>query len=293
MVVSHRNKNIITHRSGMCRRNITVGVCWLEFGKSSIGPRSVVRLRAATPPAIVAAMSAYQIERVLSVSSPGLKEPVILRKFKEIDGDTFVLVAKSDRAIGRLFMGKSTPNERSLAKTDIIETLIARRNEKTMSAITPAAAEDLGIDDQQPPMKRTKIDKSLFPSFVEIKGPTVASIEGICMKVLPEISTKSPLWVEITSTVVEYIAQVVQHQVQTSDRSTRERKVKEEGADGITYEHRRDAWRARRSDGSQKYFSSKSHVDPASAAAEWAAGASQDDPASQGDDARASSSAGA
>lgn len=239
-------------------------------------------------------MSGYQIERVLSVSSPGLKEPVILRKFTEIDGDTFVLMAKSDRAIGRLFMGKSTPNERSLAKTDIIETLIARRNDKTMSAITPAAAEDLGIEDEQPPMKRSKIDKALFPSFVEIKGPTVASIEGICMKVLPETSAKSPLWVELTSTVVEYIAKVVQHQVQTSDRSTRERKGKVDGADGITYEHRRDAWRARRSDGTQKYFSSKSHVDPAGAAAEWAAGSSQDDQlASQGDGAEASSSVGA
>lgn len=239
-------------------------------------------------------MSEYQIELALSVTGPDLKEAVMLRNFKEIDGVTFVLLAKSDRAVSRLVMGKSSSNERALAKAGIFQTLIACRNEKTMSAITPAAAEDLGLDDPRPPLKKKKIDKAMFPPFVEIEAPTVATIEGIRMKVLPEVSTQAPLWVGLTPTVVEYLAKVVRHQVKTSSRSTRERKAEVEGVQGVTFEQRRGAYRARRSDGSQKYFSAKSHVDPAAAATEWATGASQDDPsACASEDAHGSQDVGA
>lgn len=227
-------------------------------------------------------MSEYHIERVLSVKGPDLKDPVVFRNLKEINGEIFVLLAKSDRAVCKLLLGKTQPNERALAKTSILETLIACRNQATMSAVFPAAAEDLGLDDPRPPVKKKKIDKSMFPPCVEVNGPTVAHIEGIRIKVISEVLVQSPLWVHLTPTVAEYLAKVARHQVETSERATRPRQGNTEGGHGVTFDHRRDAFRARRSDGSQKYFSNKSHVDPAVVAAEWAAGNSQEDPTACG-----------
>lgn len=224
-------------------------------------------------------MADYHIERVLSVKVPELKDPVVLHNLKEVNGEVFVLLAKSDRAVCRLLLGKTQSNERALAKTSILETLIACRNQATMSAVLPAAAEDLGLDDPRPLPKKKKIDKSSFPPVVEVIGPTVAHIEGIRIKVLPETAVQSPLWVHLTPTVAEYLAKVSRHQVETSERATRPRHGNAEGVVGVSFDNRRDAFRARRGDGSQKYFSGKSHVDPAAAAAEWVAGNSQEDPA--------------
>lgn len=294
MVVCRGNRQGRTHRTHIRRIKAIADGVWIETCSAIIGPQSVACVCAVVASAIASTMSEYQIELALSVTGPDLKEAVMLRNFKEIDGVTFVLLAKSDRAVSRLVMGKSSSNERALAKAGIFQTLIACRNEKTMSAITPAAAEDLGLDDPRPPLKKKKIDKAMFPPFVEIEAPTVATIEGIRMKVLPEVSTQAPLWVGLTPTVVEYLAKVVRHQVKTSSRSTRERKAEVEGVQGVTFEQRRGAYRARRSDGSQKYVSAKSHVDPAAAATEWATGASQDDPsACASEDAHGSQDVGA
>lgn len=221
----------------------------------------------------VCAMAGYRIERVVSVIGDGMREPVILRDSRDVGGMTFVKLAKKDRACARLLLGRSSSDERQLAKTTIIESLISKRNAQVVSLQTPPPQEDLGLDDPQPPCKKFKIDPTAFPDYLEIEAPPFPDIDGIKIKTLPAFGNAT-LWVELTSPVLEYLANVAKYQVATSTRSKRERQSS--GA-GVSFESRRQSYRARRASGECKYFSAKEYTDPSAAAADWAAGKDGED----------------
>ena len=82
--------------------------------------------------------------------------PVILKHLVECDGSKFVKITKSDAAIVRLLTGHGVGASRSLARSDIVESLIALRNSKSeellkesMSVVSDAA-EDLGQQAEHP-----------------------------------------------------------------------------------------------------------------------------------------------
>jgi hypothetical protein len=218
-------------------------------------------------------MAGYRIERVLSVLGPTMKEPVILRNTCEVEGMTFVKLAKTDQRIARLLLGRSSAGERPLAKTDILESLIALRNEHTngLQAAARAPVEDLGLDEPQPASKKHKIDKSTFPLYIEIQGPAVEGVDAMAIKVLPEVG-HAALWAELTPEVMDYLAKVAQHQIQTSSRPKVERQSKTSGVKGMSFAASRGQYRARREDGTERYFSCKMHTDPLAAAQEWVSG---------------------
>ena len=161
-----------------------------------------------------------------------------------------------------------------MAKTKIIESLVAKRNQRVVSLQTPPPPEDLELDDPQPVSKKIKLDKSAFPDYIEIESPAVGDIGGMTMKVLPGVGNES-LWLELLPEVIDYLVKVAKHEVATSTRTTRQNR--QHALAGVSFEARRESYRGRRAGGETKYFSSKKYADAAAAAAAWVAGKGSDD----------------
>lgn len=245
-----------------------------------------IALRASAPPCAstrsprsppsVPASAMFVIESRMTVTGPGMKDPLVLKGniTEVVNGAMFLRLSKSDHVVERLLLGKSSASSRPLSETDIFETLATLRYKAISNIISPPPVEDLGIHEPAalPPAKRRALEKEVdVPPIVDIAAPTIEDIVGIPMRVLKG-SAGSALWVELTPAILAYLSAVVHRQLQEPGRKGgRPRRPEAEGLERVSWESRRGAYRARRADGKQRYFSATSHVDPAAAAATWAA----------------------
>ena len=93
------------------------------------------------------------ITDVVQVTFPDAA-PIVLRNIERRGDARFYKLIKSDPMVVRLITGHGIGEARMLAKTDIIEQLVAARNNKRQelldgfaAAAGAAGVEDLGVDD--------------------------------------------------------------------------------------------------------------------------------------------------
>ena len=170
----------------------------------------------------------------------------------------FFRLTKADPQVVRLLTGHGIGCTRQLARTDIIETLMAERErvrelliDKQSDAVQKPPHDDLGIDAPLPKKTRKASIAGALPEEVTIDAPSVGDCDGKAMKVLLGELPLSPLYVELTSDNVEYLykfvsVQIGAGQVEPRPRSKRcdEDKV-ETPASNIVWAFDRGAFRAR------------------------------------------------
>ena len=199
-----------------------------------------------------------------------MASPVHLRHLKRIDDMWFWKAAKCDRMVERMLVGKSGSSQRMLCKTNVLESLQALRNQAVHDHIHPPAAADLGLKDE-PRTKRAKINMHEVPEVLTIKAPAYGAISGMSMKVLRGRGS-DPLWLHMSELVIDYLVSVMRFQIETSDIHNTKPRHQDVMENHITWESRREAYRARRPDGTTKYFKTKSYSDPKNSAINWVMG---------------------
>ena len=218
-------------------------------------------------------MAALTIDHRPILSGGHLKEPVQLRHTTCVDGLIFWRVAKSDQVVLRLLWGRPHQTQRPLSKTNIVEKLSDLRNEciKNLAKAEDDAVDDLGLDDDAN-SKSIKVDFNKLPSIIEIDAPTVGDAQGMRLKILPS-KFHQPIWLELSIDVIEYLRKACWFQAEgdTISRNRPQHKATDDNI-GVSWEERRQSFRARRVSGKCRYFSVKSYGDIESArlaASEW------------------------
>ena len=166
-------------------------------------------------------LARHVFDHVVQVTFPDAA-PIVLRNIERRGDARFYKLIKSDPMVVRLLTGHGIGEARMLAKTDIIEQLVAARNNKRQelldgfaSAAGAAGAEDLGVDDdeQQPKKKLRRFDAQL-PEIISIVGPSVEGIAGRSINVLMA-RPDQPVWVEISCDNFDYLRDVATCQIES------------------------------------------------------------------------------
>ena len=190
------------------------------------------------------------LEDTITVSFPN-GTPVTLTNLYEHGGDRYAKFTKSDNRIVRLLYG-STPKDRVLAKTDILEVLVSLRNKKRdalLDELSKPPPDDLGIDaDTERVSKKRRRDlEHTLPQVITIDGPSFGSVEGIQLQVWLS-RPEHPLWLHVTPTNIDYMRAIVAAQIQADtlkrSRSNRLEPI-EQVAPGVVWAWDRKAYRAR------------------------------------------------
>ena len=131
-------------------------------------------------------------------------------------------VIKSDPAVVRLMTGYGVGEPRALARTDIIETLIERRNAKRAEMLSSASADapevpDLGINNENQLAERARKKRSrrldaVLPDVVCIDGPSFEEVEGRSINILLQ-KPDQPLWLEVKPETIDYIREYATAQI--------------------------------------------------------------------------------
>ena len=192
--------------------------------------------------------------------------PVILKHWVESDGSKFVKITKSDTAVIRLLTGHGVGTSRSLARSDIIESLITLRNTKSdellkesMSA-TSRAADDLGQQTEHPRLqaKRMRRAYDALPEVVEIEAPAFKDVGSIHMNVLRQ-RPDQPLWVELTPENLDYLRSYVTAQIDDGSvkmqvpGANRPEDAEVSPATGVVWAEKRSRFRVRYKEDGEKH----------------------------------------
>ena len=184
--------------------------------------------------------------------------PVQIKHWIEVDGNKFVKIAKSDCSVVRLLTGQGVGSYRALARTDIVECLIARRNAKLDELLneslhdTHQAQEDLGVEVENPRHKSKRMRRyaGALPEIVEIEAPGLEGLQPIQMNVLRQ-RPDQPLWVELVPENLDYLRAYVLAQInagnvkQPAPGENRSENEPKPPASGVIWARDRDAFRAR------------------------------------------------
>ena len=202
------------------------------------------------------------VEPALRVSCGCDAAAVFLWPLRYDGKHTFFKVCKGDHKICRLLLGQSTPGERGLTPTSIIEDLIAIRNterERLLEENDKAAAEQQGgaresLDiDAAAQTKRRKQDSAALPDSICIAAPDIGSVAGQQMRVMLG-SVTSPLWCEAIPENIDYLRACVCEQTKAeksscmSDRARDRDPMFDCAAPGVTWVPSRSAFRLRYKD---------------------------------------------
>ena len=217
--------------------------------------------------------SDFRIKQVVAVIDSNMAHPFYLWNTKTYLGATYLCLAKGDQSLARLLSGQSAANCRLLGKTTIIESLVCARDKTIDELLNPPAKEDLGLNKKDArKRKASAIDIADLPENIMIMSPAIGDIAPMQLTVLTA-KAGAPLWVELSPVNLAYLRKVVVYQIEHHDgRAKRPRHEETAGLQGVTYEAARKAYRARRPNGAQRYFSIKGGGDPKAEAAAWAAG---------------------
>ena len=162
-----------------------------------------------------------------------------------------------------------------MCKTDVLESLQGLRNKAIEEHIHPPAAEDLGLEDE-PPEKRAKLNLADVPEVLTIKAPAYGAIAGISIHVLRGRKLE-PIWLHMSEHVIDYLVSVIRYQIESADIHKTNPKHQDVSETHVSWESRRQAYRARRPDGTTKYFKQTSYKDPKNSATNWVVGNDEDD----------------
>ena len=216
-------------------------------------------------------MAELRIDFLPVVSGGHLKDAINLRHVQQINGVHFWRAIKSDPLVTRLLLGKSSPSERPLALTDVIEQLQALRNAAVDAIANPVAKEDLNLDDESTSTKRRRGQKGLhdLPPMVSVTAPTIGEVIGLQMKVLPHQGPHA-LWLELKPDIISYLSMASKYQIDHEVVAKKGKpKHKESHCDaGVSFESRRQAYRAKGPKGC-KYFKVSDYVDAKGEANTW------------------------
>ena len=175
-----------------------------------------------------------QFTKSIIASGGHLKASLTLKHTKEVNGITMYKAKKTEYELTRLLGLKfkewdSGTAARPLSNTNIIETLTQLRDEKFDSwCIAPAAAaEDLGLDDDQP-RKVKAVPQVDMPDMCSITTPEFKTVPSIQMTVL---LNRGPLWIELNNDNIKYISDVCKMQIMDGDIQSKHRKPKDDDDD--------------------------------------------------------------
>ena len=154
------------------------------------------------------------VEDAIGVVVPGSPLPIFVHPIQQVGFRKFIKLAKGDHKIIRLLSSSSSPYERALTNTTIIEDLIDLRNKRRHELLNPPNSEkqeELGIDSASS-CKRPKVSDMMLPEVVELKVPAIGSASATNMLVL---LTKpgTPLSIEATSDNIEYLRAAIAEQI--------------------------------------------------------------------------------
>ena len=202
-------------------------------------------------------MTGVTIKYMPVVAGDHLREDLHLKHVKQVSGMWFFRAAKSDNLIERMLVGRSAASARKLAHTTILECIAELRNAKIESILTPAAQEDLGLDDDEPSLKRKfkATDMAKLPEYITIDITNRMNMPNMKMNVLPD-KFSQPLWLELSKANIEYLVNAVKHDLSNPQPSKVESRKAGVLAHRVSFEKRRNAYRARRGNCRQRYFSS-------------------------------------
>ena len=130
-----------------------------------------------------------------------------------VDDIGFFKVSKGCKIVGRLLSGSSSANRsRPLTGFAYFDELRAARNALCenffFKVVVPEnGAQDIGIDeDQQPIRKKLRVAKPL-PNFVLVTSPSVQGIDDLTFKILPGIGNEA-LWIELSAFNIDILQKV-------------------------------------------------------------------------------------
>ena len=150
-------------------------------------------------------MTDFVIEKVICVYGGPFKKRVIIpsEHIKEESGKTYAHLSTALHHMSALLVsqnGRIKRRERPLARTDVIQQLIALRNEKIAEQLdSTGGVEQLSLFDDKPKDKRIKIEHKVdMPSSATIQAPSIGETPGIDINVLLSWKKTAPLYCEFT-----------------------------------------------------------------------------------------------
>lgn len=208
------------------------------------------------PKPVVGKSTMVSIRQAVEISIPNTKGAHTYLPIEQVGGHQFFHLAKKDRRIQRMLLGDSdtaamSDISRPLANTSIVEKITDLRDK--------AFREKMGIDEVgQGASKVVRYSRSKclmgkmlqLDDYVTISLPTVGDLSPIDAKVLLS-KPKSPLMIEMSEAVVDYLRSFVSNEVSTGDTKRKHpRDMIPEGERvtsdqvGVSYSYTRKQFRA-------------------------------------------------
>ena len=164
------------------------------------------------------------IEESINVRFLDDSSPVPITQWVEVDGIRFIKAIKSDTSIVRLLTGRPRGEVRSLARTNILETLVEKRNDAYEQIVTQQSAKEdklaeLGGEvesSNQKAKRRRTLAAAAMPNIVTLDAPGFGEVPGIQIKALLH-RPSSPLWIELSTGVLTYLRQYAVAQICAGD----------------------------------------------------------------------------
>ena len=151
-------------------------------------------------------LQSLRIEKRSVIVGGSLKEPLVFKSTKHVDGVEFFHAHKKDSALLRLLYGVSWSTSRPGKDcTDVIGRLTAMRNTAVAKLMNPQAEVDLGLDDiVDQPAKRMRVTDIDLPKTVTITAPSAGELESLDVRVVTG-SGSDKLYIELTKEVLTWL----------------------------------------------------------------------------------------
>ena len=211
-------------------------------------------------------MEPFAIESRIVVSGGSLKEPVILRDVRVVDGIQFVAIRNTDSIMHRVLTGKSWKTSRGLGRSSTMATVRRLRDDAIDRVVNPPAAVDLGIDDGDDCDERTnrKRARTQQIKMVDVMLPPIGDLDGVTAKVLVD----STLFVQLNPSVLRWLAvSIAGPNIEAPPRG--DDAEQHSLPKYISYDQVKQAYRVRYKD-TNKWFSEKANSDALNEAIQYA-----------------------
>jgi hypothetical protein len=177
------------------------------------------------------AMSDIEIKKTLTIYCPGFKHGITIppQHIKEEGGETFMHMANHLTHTYGLLTGKTTTSTRTMARMDVLQQILALRNEKLVWLT--AACGGQGPHAKKPKLMDVKVG---LPSTVLINAPTIGDIEGMPMKLLLSWKQTAPLYIAMTTDNIKYMSEACKWQLENLNIKRGRDEKKQIGDDDCT-----------------------------------------------------------
>ena len=161
-----------------------------------------------------------RIESRMVIVGGTLKDPLVFRYTKVVEGQTFFHLVKKDRAV-QFLLGAS---RKAGVEADVISRLTKMRNDVVAHILDPPAEFDLGVDQQPPSAKkrRSSINMGEVPKIVTIQVPAVGDVQAGFIRVLAGIQSgkHGKLHIELVDYVMNWLHAAASDETFVNDADT-------------------------------------------------------------------------